>query len=95
MKRAVVILALVSVPLLMMLQVLQAYRYAVILEETDTLESAQEDSLEHNKRLLAGISVFSAPARIHRVARESLDLQDVPNEKIIQVVFPETAGERP
>ena len=95
MMRLFSILVLVSVPLLMMLQVLQSYRYAVALEDAENYEAVQLDMLEDNKRILAGIAVFSAPARVYRVAEESLELAPASPEKVLQVRFPDTTGGAP
>ena len=89
MRRILISLVLVSIPLLMMLQVLQGYRYAVAIEEMDDLEAVQLDKLEENKRILAGIAVYNAPARIYQVGVESLNLSEADPENILQVRFPD------
>ena len=87
MRRILVILALLSVPLLMMLQVFQAYKYAVAGEELAALEVAQRDRLEENKKLLAGIAVFDAPERIYQVAGRTLELDRPKPEDVLLVKF--------
>jgi hypothetical protein len=47
----------------------------------------QQDSLERNKKTLAGIAVYSAPERIYRVAGESLGLAAADDGKVLQVRF--------
>lgn len=91
MKRIMVALALLSVPVLMMLQVLQGYRYAVAVEQMDSLEVVQQDRLEENKRVLAGIAVYDAPTRIYQVAEESLGLMKAEPQDVLQVIFPESS----
>lgn len=91
MRRILISLVLVSIPLLMMLQVLQGYRYAVAVEEMDDLEASQQDKLEENKRILAGISVYNAPARIYQVAEDSLNLTEADPKNILQVRFPDNS----
>lgn len=85
MKRVLIRLALLSVPLLMMLQVLQGYRYAIALEESERLLAKQRDHLEENRRTLAGIAVFDAPTRIYQIAKESLFLVEADPETVLQV----------
>lgn len=89
MKRIIAALALVSVPALMMMQVLQSYRYAAALEEAERFEDVQEDRLEENKRLLAGIAVFSAPERVYKVGTDDLGLDEADPESVMQVRFPD------
>jgi len=84
-KRVLIRLALLSVPLLMMLQVLQGYRYAIALEESERLLAKQRDHLEENRRTLAGIAVFDAPTRIYQIAKESLFLVEADPETVLQV----------
>ena len=87
MKRVLICLALLSVPTLMMLQVLQGYRYAIALEESESLLAKQRDRLEENRKTLAGIAVFDAPTRIYQIAEESLFLVEADPETVIQVRF--------
>ena len=89
MRRVLVSLALISVPLLMMLQVLQGYRFAVAVEETQVSEAQQLDKLEENKRILAGIAVYDAPERIYQVAEKSLGLREADPESVLLVRFPD------
>ncbi len=92
MRRILMSIALVSVPLLMMLQVLQGYRYAAAVEEMEVSESTQLDRLEENKRILAGIAVYNAPARIYQVSEDSLNLSEADPDNILLVRFPEDTG---
>jgi hypothetical protein len=87
MRRVLFILALASVPLLLMLQVFQGYRYAIAVEDAEGLKIMQQDSLEKNKKTLAGIAVYSAPERIYQVAGESLGLAAADEAKVLQVRF--------
>ena len=94
MKRFVSGLILLSIPVLMMLQMLQAYRYVTVRDGMVDAEERQQDLLEKNRRLQAGIAVFDAPARIFRVADESLGLEPADPENVLQVRFPGTAEDR-
>ena len=90
MKKLLYSLLLGSVPLLLMLQVLQAYRYISATEEIAHLQRLQEDGVETNRRLVAGIAVFDSPERVYGVASESLGLEPAEPERVMQVRFPET-----
>ena len=94
MRKLLFSLLLASVPLLLMLQVLQAYRYVVATEEIADLESLQEERLEENRRLVAGIAVFDSPERVYGVAVDSLGLEAADPDKVLQVRFPEEEGSR-
>lgn len=78
-----------------MMQALQGYRYTIMLEELEDNRELQEEQLEGNKRLLAGIAVFSAPERVYTVGDEVLGLEPADQERVLQVRLPETPGERP
>jgi len=86
-KRLFFMLAVVSVPVLMMLQVLQGYNYEIALDKLDSLEKQQLDKLEENKRVLAGIAVYDAPERIYSIAVNTLELSPADPEKVVQVNF--------
>jgi len=88
MRRLWLSLMLLSIPLLIFLQVLQGYRYTVALEEMDSLEAIQLEKLEKNRKLLAGIAVYDAPARIYSIARDLLELEKAEPEKVLQVILP-------
>ena len=94
MRKALFSLLLASVPLLLMLQVLQAYRYVITSEEISGMETLQEERLEENRRLVAGIAVFDSPERVYSVATGSLELEPAAPEKVLQVRFPDEEGSR-
>ena len=87
MKRVLAAVVLTSIPVLMMLQVLQAYRYAVASEDIAGLERLQAERLDENNKLLAGIAVYDSPERIYGVAEESLGLRPADPENVLQVRF--------
>lgn len=93
MKQIFSALILFSIPLLLMLQVLQGYRYTVSLENLERMEDLQRETLDNNRKILAGISVFDAPERIYQVAGETLGLSPVTPEQVIQVQFPQEAAQ--
>ena len=95
MRRILSVLILISIPALMMLQMFQAYRYVTVREGMVDSEARQQDMLEKNKRLQAGIAVFDAPERIYQVAEESLGLKPADPEDVLLVRFPETEEAAP
>lgn len=94
MRKVLLTLILASVPMLLMLQVVQAYRYVIASEEISGLEILQEERLEENRRLVAGIAVFDSPERVYGVASETLNLEPADPEKVLQVRFPDEEASR-
>jgi len=94
MRRLWFSLMLISVPLLIFLQVFQGYRYTIALEKMDSLEAMQLEKLEKNRKVLAGIAVYDAPARIYRVAQDLLKLEKAEPERVLQVTLPEKEQEQ-
>jgi len=74
-----------TIPLLLGLLIWQANRYQNLSRELVRLEQSQKEWIESNKKLIAGISEYSSPERIDRVARNQLDLQKIPPEYYMQV----------
>lgn len=95
MKRLLRVLAVVSIPVLLMLQVWQAYRFQRARDTVALLEDEQREELEKNRRLRAGIAVYSAPARIARIAADRLGLRRPEPDEVIHVVLPEDDGGSP
>ncbi|PIE05210.1 MAG: cell division protein FtsL [Spirochaetales bacterium] len=95
MKKVFSLLLLASIPVLLMLQVLQSYRYVLEAEEISVLEKLQEDRLEENRKLMASIAVFNSPERLYRVASETLGLSSPGPENVVLVRFPDAGEEKP
>lgn len=74
MKRWIVFLCVIAIPIALFLNVWQSYRYAERTAEVDRLEAAQREAFERNKRLIAGIAVLRSPSRVARIAEENLGL---------------------
>ena len=77
MNRLVVLLIALSMPMLLLLNSWQAYRYEALTRETVRLERHQHDVIEEQKRAIAALSVLRSPARVRDIAREQLDLERV------------------
>ena len=74
MRKILIIVAVVFLPLLFCANVWQSFRYSSLKREIARLESVQQDLLEQNKRNIAGISVLESPERIYTLGKEKLDL---------------------
>jgi cell division protein FtsL len=74
-----------TVPLFLGAAVWQSIRYAELEGEVRRLEATQEEWIESNKRLIAGISVLSSAERIEYIARNDLGLSKKPPEDVVQI----------
>ena len=74
-----------SIPLLLGLVAWQSTRYAELDRTVRRLEAVQEDWVEGNRRLIAGIAVLSSSARIGQVAVQDLSLTAIRPENVLQV----------
>jgi cell division protein FtsL len=74
-----------SMPLLLGAVVLQSIRYAELAKDVKGIESAQEECMESNKRLIAGIAVLSSSERIREIATNELGLVKKAPEDVLQI----------
>jgi cell division protein FtsL len=74
-----------TIPLLLGLTAWQSSRYSELDKEVRTLEAVQEDWVESNKRLIAGIAVLSSSERIENIALRDLRLNKIEPEDVLQV----------
>lgn len=84
-KKLGLVLAALSVPVLMGLNVAQAYRYTALKAELTALETEQREWMENNKRLIAAISALESPQRIEKMADGTLGLKKAKTEDILRV----------
>ncbi|MDR2049408.1 MAG: cell division protein FtsL, partial [Treponema sp.] len=63
MKRLFFYLMALTIPLLLALVSWQSARYGDLERELGGLEKSQQEWIENNKRLIAGISLLSSPDR--------------------------------
>jgi cell division protein FtsL len=86
MRRIILLyLAALSIPAFLGLGAWQSGRYAGLERELKRLETAQEEWIESNKRLIAAIAVLSSSERIEHIAREDLELRKMPPEEVLQI----------
>jgi cell division protein FtsL len=74
-----------TIPLVLGLNVWQSFRYREREQELGQLESAQEEWVESNKRLIAGIAVLSSSERIEHIAIHDLGLVKIRPEDVLQI----------
>jgi cell division protein FtsL len=74
-----------TIPLFLGAAVWQSIRYTELEGEVRRLEAAQEEWIESNKRLIAGIAVLSSAERIEYIARNDLGLSKKPPEDVVQI----------
>ena len=84
-KRIFFYCLILSIPAFLALTAWQTSRYGDLEREIKKLEKAQEEWVENNKRLIAGIMLFSSPDRIERIARDELGLQKKQPEEVLQI----------
>jgi cell division protein FtsL len=74
-----------TIPLFLGLVTWQSARYAELEGELRRLEAAQEEWVESNKRLIAGIALLSSPERIEHIAKNDLGLTKKSPEEVLQI----------
>ena len=83
-KNVAVCLIAVSIPLFLVINSIQARRYALLEKEIAKMEQTQSAMVEDNKTLITGISVLAGADRIESLAGE-LGLKLAETEDIIRV----------
>ena len=63
----------------------QSNRFTELEWEVSQLESSQEEWVESNKRLIAGIAVLSSSERIEYIALHDLGLRKIRPEDVLQI----------
>jgi cell division protein FtsL len=71
----------------------QGFRYQQLVREIRSMEEEQKSWLEKNKKLIAGLAVFSSPERIEHIAREQLKLERIDRSRVIKVAGEEASIE--
>lgn len=89
MKKSILVLLVVLVPVLLFANVFQAYRYSMLEREVSDLEQRQHQLIERNKRAILAISVLTSPDRIGALAEEELGLMRLDPEDLILFETPD------
>jgi len=74
-----------SIPFFLGLIAWQSIRYTELEKGVRRLEAVQEDWIEGNKNMIAGIAVLSSSQRIEQVAIFDLGLTKIDPEDVLQV----------
>jgi cell division protein FtsB len=74
-----------TIPLFLGLAAWQATRYTDLEKKIEVIVAEQEEWIESNKRLVAGIAVLSSVERIEHIARDQLGLTKKRPEEVLQV----------
>jgi len=74
-----------TIPFFLGLIAWQSIRYTALDRNVKHLEAVQEDWVEGNRRLIAGIAVLSSSGRIGQVAAHDLGLVRIRPEHVLQV----------
>ena len=87
MKRRVILMIILVIPVLLYLNVWQAFRYRVVETEIGLLEEQQQEWIEKNKKVIVGIEVLGAPSRVDTLAAEidGLRRNDLPTAIRVKV----------
>ena len=74
-----------SIPFFLGIAIWQSIQYTKLDRNVRTLEAIQEDWVESNKKLIAGIAVLSSSRRIEQIAVHDLGLSKMRPEDVLQV----------
>lgn len=91
MRRPLIALLALLVPILLFANVLQAFRYGTLERRVRELEQEQTALIEENKRAILAISVLTSPRRVGELAENELGLERIGPESVTRL---ETARER-
>ncbi len=83
--RVVTAVLLFLVPILFVTNVLQSFRFSRLRMQTDNSRVAITQTVEENKRLIAGIAGLRSPARIRAIAGEQLQMSPVSIDDVIRI----------
>lgn len=93
MKRLPILFLALLVISLFFMGTWQGFRYQQLVRELRLMEEEQKTWLEENKKLIAGLAVFSSPERIEHIAREQLQLNRIDRSLVLKVVSEEESVE--
>ena len=83
-------LATVLIPVLLVFQTVQSYRYKKLRAEIKQLEL-----VEQNRKLISDISVLSSSERIEKIAEGDLGMHKAGTEDIVRVEIKGDNGKKP
>lgn len=87
MSKRVLILIFLTLPVFLFVNVWQVYRYKNLENTIEQLEEEQQEWVEKNKRLIAGIAVLSSPERLAKLAENDLELEKLTPGRLIRILL--------
>ena len=88
--KILIILLALSIPLLLILNGIQAEIYKKLMESVTELEAKQVQLIEENKKLITDIGLLSSTERIEEIAEKKLGMRKAESEEIIRVEMKDT-----
>lgn len=92
MKRLVIIICLMLLPLGLFVAAWQAFSFYQIHSEVALLEAKQQDLIEANKRLIAEYSARTAPRVIEERARKELNMDWPRQDQLVNLRIKQNGG---
>ena len=77
--------AAVLIPLLLVIDAIQASRYKKLEREVASLENKQVELVEENRKLISDISMLSSSDRIEQLAENELGMHKAESDEIVRV----------
>jgi cell division protein FtsL len=84
-RYALLYFLILCIPVFLGIVVWQSVQYAELDRNVRNLEAVQEDWVEGNRKLIAGIAVLSSSMRIEQIAVHDLGLTKIRPEDVLQV----------
>ena len=84
-RYALLYIIVITIPLFLGVLVWQSVLYRDLDRGVRRLEAIQEEWIESNKKLIAGIAVLSSSSRIEQVAINDLRLTKIRPENVLQI----------
>ena len=91
-RYALLYFIVISIPFFLGIAAWQSVRYTELDKKVRRLEAVQENWIENNRKLIAGIAVLSSASRIEQVAVNDLELSKMRPEDVLQVKIEEGQG---
>lgn len=88
MRRPLVVLLIILVPVLLFANVAQAFRYGRLERQVAELEREQLALIEENKRAILAITVLTSPRRVGDLAEGVLELERISTDGITRLETP-------
>ncbi|MFP4377668.1 MAG: cell division protein FtsL [Spirochaetales bacterium] len=88
MKKSLIAILIVLIPVLLFANVYQAFRYSRLEREISELAVRQRELLEENKQTILAISLLTSPERIAELAEEHLGLERLDPQRILLLQTP-------